>query len=88
MRIQILKHTSHHSPLLLTRLFPTFGRLPVAFLTILVTPSSRRGPEGGFSTYNPVIRAMQSIVQACVDYIKEHPQWRLSLQIHKIIDIK
>ena len=30
----------------------------------------------------------KAIVQACVDYIKEHPQWRLSLQIHKIIDIK
>ena len=28
------------------------------------------------------------ITQACVDYIKAHPQWRLSLQTHKLIDIE
>ena len=28
------------------------------------------------------------ITQACVDYIKAHPQWRLSLQTHKVIDIE
>ena len=28
------------------------------------------------------------IVAACVDYIKAHPRWRLSLQTHKITDIK
>ena len=28
------------------------------------------------------------ITQACVEYIKAHPQWRLSLQIHKLIDIE
>ena len=27
------------------------------------------------------------ITQACVEYIKAHPQWRLSLQTHKLIDI-
>ena len=27
------------------------------------------------------------IVAACVAYIKQHPQWRLSLQTHKLIDI-
>lgn len=27
------------------------------------------------------------IVQACVEYIKQHPQWRLSLQTHKLISI-
>ena len=27
------------------------------------------------------------IVARCVDYIKHHPQWRLSLQTHKLIDI-
>ena len=27
------------------------------------------------------------IVAACVDYIKHHPQWRLSLQTHKLIGI-
>ena len=28
------------------------------------------------------------IIKRCVDYIKAHPQWRLSLQTHKLIDIK
>jgi len=30
----------------------------------------------------------KAITQACVDYIKQHPQWRLSLQTHKLIDIE
>ena len=30
----------------------------------------------------------KAITQACVDYIKAHPQWRLSLQTHKLIDIE
>ena len=28
------------------------------------------------------------ILQACVSYIEQHPEWRLSLQTHKLIDIK
>lgn len=28
------------------------------------------------------------IVAACVDYIKRHPEWRLSLQTHKLIGIE
>jgi len=28
------------------------------------------------------------IMQDCVDYIQRHPQWRLSLQTHKLIGIK
>lgn len=28
------------------------------------------------------------IMQRCIDYIKEHPQWRLSLQTHKLIGIQ
>jgi len=28
------------------------------------------------------------IIKRCVDYIKAHPQWHLSLQTHKLIDIK
>lgn len=27
-------------------------------------------------------------VQACLDYIKGHPEWKLSIQIHKLINIK
>ena len=30
----------------------------------------------------------KGITQACVEYIKTHPQWRLSLQTHKLIDIE
>lgn len=30
----------------------------------------------------------QAITAACVEYIKRHPQWRLSLQTHKLIDIR
>ena len=30
----------------------------------------------------------KTITQACVEYIKQHPQWRLSLQTHKLIDIE
>ena len=29
-----------------------------------------------------------AIVQAAIDYVKQNPQWRLSLQIHKILDIR
>ena len=29
-----------------------------------------------------------AIMQRCVDYIKHHPQWRLSLQTHKLIGIE
>ena len=28
------------------------------------------------------------IIQRCIDYIKEHPQWRLSLQTHKLANFK
>ena len=30
----------------------------------------------------------KAITQACVEYIKQYPQWRLSLQTHKLIDIE
>ncbi|MBR1484395.1 MAG: hypothetical protein IJ612_01725, partial [Prevotella sp.] len=28
------------------------------------------------------------ITKKCIDYIKEHPQWRLSLQTHKLLGIR
>ena len=28
------------------------------------------------------------IMKNCVEYITKHPQWRLSLQTHKLIGIK
>ena len=33
------------------------------------------------------VQRNRAITQACVEYIKAHPQWRLSLQTHKLIDI-
>ena len=30
----------------------------------------------------------KTIIKACVDYIKQHPQWQLSLQTHKLIGIE
>lgn len=30
----------------------------------------------------------KAITNACVEYIKEHPEWRLSLQTHKLINIE
>ena len=33
-------------------------------------------------------RRNAAIVRQCVDYIKHHPQWRLSLQTHKLIGIE
>lgn len=32
--------------------------------------------------------ANSSIMKSCVEYITAHPQWRLSLQTHKLISIK
>ena len=29
-----------------------------------------------------------NITERCIDYIKEHPEWRLSLQTHKLIGFK
>jgi organic radical activating enzyme len=28
------------------------------------------------------------VTRKCVEYIKHHPQWRLSLQTHKLIHIQ
>lgn len=30
----------------------------------------------------------ERIINRCVDYIKEHPEWRLSLQTHKLVGFK
>ena len=27
----------------------------------------------------------KEIIDACVEYIKQHPHWRLSLQTHKLV---
>lgn len=30
----------------------------------------------------------RQITEACINYIKDHPQWRLSLQTHKLLNIR
>ena len=30
----------------------------------------------------------RAILRSCIDYILQHPRWRLSLQTHKLLDIK
>ncbi|MBP3773949.1 MAG: radical SAM protein [Bacteroidaceae bacterium] len=32
-------------------------------------------------------RRNQELVQSCIQYCKAHPQWRISLQLHKIMNI-
>ena len=38
--------------------------------------------------FNPDEVQCQRNMQACVDAVKSHPQWRLSLQIHRILNIR
>jgi organic radical activating enzyme len=50
------------------------------------------GEAGGYLYLQPcdtgdVVRNA-AIIKQCVDYIKTHPQWRLSLQTHKLIGIE
>ena len=49
------------------------GSLPLLYLQPCDTGDERRN---------------KAITQQCVDYIKAHPQWRLSLQTHKLIGIE
>jgi len=32
--------------------------------------------------------AQSANIQACIAYCQAHPQWRLSLQTHKILEIR
>lgn len=41
--------------------------------------------EGGNADY---YARNAEVIRSAIDYIKRHPQWRLSLQIHKILDIR
>ena len=38
--------------------------------------------------YNPDATLCQQYMQACVDAVMSHPQWRLSLQIHRVLGIQ
>ena len=49
------------------------GRLPLLYLQPCDTGDEERNRE---------------ITRQCVEYIKQHPEWRLSLQTHKLINIR
>ena len=55
-----------------------------------IPPSLGEGKGGGYlqpcDTGDPERNAL--ITEACIRYIKQHPQWRLSLQTHKLIGFK
>jgi organic radical activating enzyme len=36
----------------------------------------------------PIDGLATNYTQACIDYCKAHPQWKLSLQTHKILGIE
>lgn len=40
-----------------------------------------------FSTDEDTITQRPLALSACIEYIKQHPQWRLSIQLHKLIGI-
>ena len=55
-------------------------------------PSIESLPEAGYYFLSPVFTENQtetnSNIDYCVEKIKQHPEWRLSLQIHKLIGIE
>ena len=56
---------------------------PETYLSTLHTPLLFLQPcDTGNIERNAVI------INKCVDYIKEHPEWRLSLQTHKLVGFK
>ncbi|MBO4812519.1 MAG: radical SAM protein [Prevotella sp.] len=59
---------------------------PESFLPTLNSHSSPLLYLQPCDTGDPIRNA--AIMQRCVDYIKHHPQWRLSLQTHKLIGIE
>jgi organic radical activating enzyme len=62
-------------------------RLPVQKGDLL--PDLHTLPEAGRYFLSPVFTADATVTQAnidyCVEQVKRHPEWRLSLQIHKFI---
>jgi organic radical activating enzyme len=65
-------------------------RLPVQKGDIF--PDINTLPEADFYFLSPVfsenIVSTKSNIACCVEQIKQHPEWRLSLQIHKLIGIE
>lgn len=65
-------------------------RLPVQVGDIIPLTSSL--PNAKYYFLSPIFSKDEKTTQAninyCVEYIKTHPEWRLSLQIHKLIGIE
>lgn len=65
-------------------------RLPIQKGDII--PKIEFLPKAKFFFLSPVFSDDENCTDEniiyCVDYIKQHPQWRLSLQIHKLIGIE
>ncbi|MDR3194798.1 MAG: 7-carboxy-7-deazaguanine synthase QueE [Tannerella sp.] len=65
-------------------------RLPVQNGDLL--PSQSSLPDAGSYFLSPVFaadtRSTQANIRYCVEQVKLHPEWRLSLQIHKLIGIE
>ena len=64
-------------------------RLPVKSKDKL--PEIHELPEAGYYFLSPVFASKSSItaenINYCVELIKENPEWRLSVQMHKLINI-
>lgn len=65
-------------------------RLPVKTGDLL--PALHSLPQADFYFLSPVFtsdkKTTQSNIDYCVEQIKQHPGWRLSLQVHKLIGIE
>ena len=59
---------------------------PARLSSLHLSPSTLHLCLQPCDTGDPVRNA--HILRCCVEYIKEHPQWRLSLQTHKLIGIE
>ncbi|MDR2627048.1 MAG: 7-carboxy-7-deazaguanine synthase QueE [Dysgonamonadaceae bacterium] len=65
-------------------------RLPVKAGDVL--PFMWQLPRAGTYYISPIFtddpRETASNIASCVDYVKRHPAWKLSLQVHKLIGIE
>ncbi|MDR0505222.1 MAG: 7-carboxy-7-deazaguanine synthase QueE [Dysgonamonadaceae bacterium] len=65
-------------------------RLTVAWKGMI--PDIRSLPKAKMFFLSPVftkyLTSTQANINYCVEYIKQHPKWRLSLQMHKLIGIE
>ena len=71
---------------------PTVNEIRLPMRENDTIPSIESLPEAGFYFLSPIFTENPSQTKANIDYcvtqIKQYPQWRLSLQIHKMIGIE